>query len=119
MNDLMTRDDATRILGALSAELAAAVTVSDADRLDVVRRKSAALQQAMKLARFSLVDQNRAAILRLNAMGEIGEILKETLPHQGGRPVSRDNTAEPGRPPGETVPGADSSPSPTLDQLGF
>jgi len=95
MNDLITLDDATRILSTLRTEFDAATTVGE---LDMVRRKSAALQQAMKLARLSLINQNQAAILRLNAMGAIGAILKEMIPHAGGRP------------PGETVPGADSSP---------
>lgn len=67
-----------------TTQLAHAVTVDD---VKDIRDKAEAIRHFLKQQEGSLRAQNYAAALKLRAERRLGEMLADTIPHEGGRPI--------------------------------
>lgn len=86
-------------LTAARQALASATTVPE---LKTLRDQAAAIQDYLKRQQANFEDQNRAAELKLRCERRLGELLRDSVQHQGGRPNSNGTLPFRGLPEGVT-----------------
>src|SRR5436309_2262552 len=75
--------------------------VKDVPEAKDIRDKAQAIQHYLRQQGYCLAAQNDAAELKLRAERRLGDLLAETVRHEGGRPAKRsqDDTVSAGRLP--------------------
>lgn len=88
-----------QVVGLIEAARAALQYVEDPREASMLVKQSDAIRYLSQKARSAKEVQNQAAEVALRAKRRAGELLRDTIPHEGGRPPTNTDTRSEIRPP--------------------